>query len=88
MWRSMVLGPICGAVVGFVVGFVIGFTGALIGMDREAVTPISMVSSAIAGFLVSMFVVLPIVIRWALRKQYKTFHIKLVPGPYDADAFD
>jgi len=69
-WRGILLA--FGA--GFLVGFIEGFIGALAGVPATTIRYLTLISGAIVGVPVGVYVV-----QLVLRKNYGEFNIRLVP---------
>ena len=74
MWRAILLGVLAGAVLGAIAGFGAAVVGRV---------DMSQTAGGVAGYLGSIPVSF-IVLRSVLRKQYKTFTIRMVSRDNDA----
>jgi Mg/Co/Ni transporter MgtE len=73
-WLLLWRGAAIGAGIGFVIGFILGFAGAALGYgDLQG---IQLLIILIVGGI-SIFVVYPLVVRMALRKQFDGFHLQV-----------
>ncbi len=70
LWRGMVIG----GGLGFLVGFVLGLVGSAMGHGQD---PALQVLIFVLATSVSIFYVYPLIIRMALRKQFKGFRLQV-----------
>ena len=83
MWRGVLGAVLVGTVAGFVVGVVtaviiLAIGGTSVGMAQNPIYQIGIGLGAILGFVIGIFWYI-LVVRMALRKQYREFRLAIVP---------
>jgi hypothetical protein len=74
-WLLLWRGAAIGAGIGFVIGFILGFAGAALGYRDPQAIPL-LIIIIVGG--ISIFVVYPLVVRMALRKQFGGFRLQVI----------
>ncbi len=69
LWR----GVLVGGLMGFVVGIVWGIISAIMGLPED----FQIVVSGLLGVVVGIFVVMPLVVKMMLKKQFSSFRFEV-----------
>ena len=85
MWRGVLGGVLLGAAVGVIVGIItvaviLGTHGTLVDLEDQPIYRTGIALGAILGVIIGIGWYI-VVVRMALRKQYRGFRLSIVPRP-------